>query len=66
MFFKSLEILKQYLKTYKQIPSEKTWNKIAVESNCLSSKTIQYISGFKFNKLCRNLIKETNKENKYK
>lgn len=51
----------QYMKNSKENPSEKKWDKIAIEKQYLSSKTIGYISGVGFNKFCRNLRKQINK-----
>lgn len=55
---KSLDELKKYLKREKKIPSEKRWNKYAYENNLLSSKTLEYLYGLRFNKMCRKLIKK--------
>lgn len=55
---KSLDELKKYLKTEKKIPSEKRWNRYAYENNLLSSKTLEYLYGLRFNKMCRKLIKK--------
>ena len=54
---KSLDELKKYLKREKKIPSEKRWNRYAYENNLLSSKTLEYLYGLRFNKMCRKLIK---------
>ena len=55
---KSLEEIKKYLKREKKIPSEKRWNRYAYENNLLSSKTLEYLYGLRFNKMCRKLIKK--------
>ena len=55
---KSLDELKKYLKRDKKIPSEKRWNRYAYENNLLSSKTLEYLYGLRFNKMCRKLIKK--------
>ena len=55
---RSVEVLKLYMKITKQIPSERQWNKYARIENLLSSKSIEYLSGIKFNKMCRKLIKK--------
>lgn len=55
---KSLDELKKYLKREKKIPSEKRWNRYAYENNLLSSKTLEYLYGLRFNKMCRKLIKK--------
>lgn len=57
----SIYALIEYIKENEQNPNEKKWDKIAVDKKYLSSKTIGYISGVGFNKLCRNLRKQINK-----
>ena len=52
----------QYMKKNEKNPSEKSWDRIATKDKYLSSKTIGYISGLGFNKLCRNLRKQINKD----
>lgn len=52
----------QYIKSNEKNPSEKKWDKIAIENQYLSSKTIGYISGIGFNKFCRNIRKQINKD----
>lgn len=56
-YAKSLEALNLYIKIIKTVPSEEQWNNYAVQESLLSSKTLEYYSGIKFNKLCRKLIK---------
>lgn len=58
---KSFQELKNYLKTTNSIPSEQKWNKYCIEQNLLSSKSMEYMYGKKFNKMCRELIKEVHK-----
>ena len=58
IYEKSLEELKKYLRETNKIPSEKKWNHYAVENKLLSSKSIEYIYGGKFNKMCRKLIRK--------
>lgn len=53
----SLEELKLYLHVVKIIPNEKEWNRYAEMQKLFTSKSIEYIYGTKFNKLCRKLIK---------
>ena len=55
---KSLDELKKYLKREKKKPSEKRWNRYAYENNLLSSKTLEYLYGLSFKKMCRKLIKK--------
>jgi len=57
IYANSMEGLKEYLKKAKHIPSEKEWNRYAVEQDLLSAQTISFVSGMGFNKLCRNLYK---------
>ena len=58
----SIYALIEYMKNNEKNPSEKRWDKIAISNEYLSSKTIGYVSGIGFNKLCRNLRKQINKE----
>lgn len=55
----SLKELKRYILEIKTRPSEKKWNKYAIEKGFLLSGTIGYVSGKGFNLLCRDLIKES-------
>ena len=59
-----MEKLKEYLFKKNCMPSEKVWNRFAVEQNLLSSKTITYLSGIGFNKICRNMMKQINQNKK--
>ena len=54
--------LKKYLEEEKKVPNETKWNAQAIEFGYLSSKSIGFLSGHGFNKLCRNLIKQINQE----
>ena len=58
----SIYALIEYMKNNEKNPSEKKWDQIAISNEYLSSKTIGYVSGIGFNKLCRNLRKQINKE----
>lgn len=51
----------QYMKNNEKNPSEKRWDEVAIKEQCLSSKTIGYVSGIGFNKFCRNLRKQINR-----
>ena len=53
----SIQALQLYMNITKLIPSEKEWNRFAMEEKLLSSQSIQYLSQSRFNKLCRKLIK---------
>lgn len=59
----SLEELIKYIKKEKRIPSEKVWNRYAYEKNLLSSKTLEYLYGLRFNKMCRELNRKKKKQN---
>ena len=52
---KTVDALKQYIKENKKIPTEKVWNKIAAEKELLTSQTLSYLSGTKFQNLCEEL-----------
>lgn len=54
----SMEALKLYIKTVNFVPSEKQWNKYALQECLFSSKSLEYYSGIKFNVLCRKIIKK--------
>lgn len=51
LYFESLNRIKEL-----EITNEKKWNKIAYKENLLSSKTIMYLSGMRFETLSKNLI----------
>ena len=53
----SMQALQLYMNITRIIPSEKEWNRFAMEEKLLSSQSIQYFSQSGFNKLCRKLIK---------
>lgn len=54
---KSIKELELYLKITNEIPSEKAWNNYARSEKLLSSKSLEYFSEIKFNKMCRKMIK---------
>mgnify|MGYP004475902747 CR=1 FL=1 len=58
IYEKSVETLKKCLQEKKKILSENEWNHYAVKNGLLSSKSIEYIYGSKFNKMCRKLIRK--------
>ena len=62
IYEKSLGQLYLYLKVTKTLPNEKEWNKYALMRQCLSSKSLEFLYGYKFSVMCRKLIKEVNKE----
>ena len=62
IYEKSLNELKKYLKTNNIIPSGKQWNKYCLKRNLLCSKSLEYMYGEGFNRMCRNLIKEVRKK----
>lgn len=55
---KSIQALQLYIKVVKNVPSEYQWNKYAIQEKLLCSKSIEYYSGKKFNKLCRKIMKK--------
>lgn len=57
-YIKSMDALKLYIKVTKRVPSEEQWNNYAVQEKFLSSKSLEYYNGIKFNKLCRKIIKK--------
>lgn len=57
----SIEVLTKYIIKTKIIPTEKEWNKIAINDNYLTTPTISYISGMKFPELCKKIYKEVKK-----
>lgn len=61
---KSIEFLKKYIQLTEQNPSESKWNEYAIKEKYLSSKSMGYISGIGFNKLCRKIRKEINNNKK--
>lgn len=60
-FIKSKEILTQYLKEHKKVPTGKEWDKYAVILNCLSSKTMGFIDGEGFKSLCYKIKEDIKK-----
>ena len=61
---KSMKALTEYIENNKEIPTEKVWNRLAVEEYYLSSQTIGYLTGIKFPDLCKKLYKEAQKKKK--
>ncbi len=57
----SMDALIHYMENHEINPSENRWDKYAVCNKYLSSKTIGYLSGIRFNTLCRKMRKELNK-----
>lgn len=62
---KSMEALQLYIKVTNSIPSEMQWNNYAIQERLLSSKSLEYYSCMKFNKLCRKIMKQKNKKKMY-
>ncbi|MBO5412912.1 MAG: hypothetical protein J6A29_01160 [Clostridia bacterium] len=60
-FIKSKELLIEYLKKHEKNPTEKQWDEYAKKANCLSSRTMGFVDGGGFKKLCYNLRKEIKK-----
>lgn len=59
---KSMKHLRLYLKVTKMIPTENQWNIYAMHEKLLSSKSLEYFSHTRFNRMCRKLMKEVSKE----
>lgn len=57
----SIYALTEYIKNNEKNPNEKSWNKMAVEDDYLSSETIGYLYGEGFNKLCKDIRKKLKK-----
>lgn len=57
-YSKSLKALRWYIEQRGKTITEIEWNRLAFKENYLSSETIGYISKIKFNKLCKNILKE--------
>ncbi len=60
----SMNALTQYIENNKELPTEKVWNRLAVEQDYLSSQTIGYLSGMKFPDLCKKIYKDIQKNKK--
>ena len=56
----SMDALREYIKRTHTIPNETEWNHYALENGYFSSKTIGYLYGLGFNKICRKLMKKKN------
>ncbi len=63
-YHKSMDALEEYIYDKRQIPTEKQWNRHAIENSYLSSQTIGYMSGMKFPDLCKKMYKEMQKRRK--
>lgn len=61
---KSIVALYLYIKITNNIPSETQWNNYAIQEKLLSSKSLEYYRGIKFNKMCRQMIKQKNIKSK--
>ncbi len=61
-YINSKKALTAYILNHDINPSEKKWNKLAMQNNFLSSKTLGYIEGIGFNKLCKKIRKELKKD----
>lgn len=59
---KSFDELIKYMKKEKKIPSEKAWNRFAYDNNLLSSKTMEYIYGLRFNIMCKEIKSKKKKQ----
>ncbi len=61
---KSINALTNYMKENPKNPSEREWDVYIVDKSYLSSKSMGYIYGSGFNRLCKQLRKKINKEQK--
>lgn len=61
-YSKSIKALKEYIERENKTITEVEWNRLAFKNNYLSSETIGYLSKIKFNKLCKNILKDLKKE----
>lgn len=59
---KSIEALTLLIKEKKEIPTEKDWNRMAVEKGYLTSQSIGFIAQAKFPQLCKTIYKEIQKQ----
>ncbi len=60
----SMEALTQYIQEHKAMPTEKIWNKLAVEKGYLTSQSVGYLSGVKFPELCKKIYKQVQRKEK--
>jgi len=60
-FLKSKEFLIEYLKKHEKNPTERQWDEYAKKANCLSSRTMGFVDGEGFKKLCYKLRKDIKK-----
>ena len=61
-YIESIIALIEYIKLNEVNPSEKRWNKYAIENRYLSGKSIGYMYEDGFNNLCRKIRKMVNKK----
>ncbi|MCI9178044.1 MAG: hypothetical protein HFJ28_05750 [Clostridia bacterium] len=57
----SIQALTKYIEENKAMPTEKTWNKMAVSKNYLTSQSLGYLSGLRFPDLCKKKYREIQK-----
>lgn len=60
----SMQALTKYISEKRSLPTEKVWNKIAVQGDYLTSQSLGYLSGIKFPELCKKIYKEIQKKGK--
>lgn len=61
---RSMEALTEYIEKNMDVPTEKEWNKMAIEKDYLTSQSIGYISNMKFPEICKKIYKELRKKRK--
>ena len=61
VYQKSIEVLTKHIFDAKTIPTEREWNKMAVEGSYLTTPSISYISGESFPELCKKNIQTVKK-----
>ena len=59
----SMAELERYIQE-NEIPTEKEWNKMAVNKDLLSGPTLAYLSGEKFPELCKKIYKDIRRKKK--
>ena len=62
VYQKSIEVLTKHIFDANTIPTEREWNKMAVEGSYLTTPSISYISGESFPELCKKIYKQLKKE----
>lgn len=61
---KSIEALTEYIEKNMDVPTEKEWNRMAIEKDYLTSQSMGYIANTKFPEICKKIYKELRKKRK--